>query len=45
MGNRAEIWGIKEVCERFEISDPLQVIDYLGMTGDADNIMALLRCW
>lgn len=42
MGNRAEIWGIKEVCERFEISDPLQVIDYLGMTGDAvDNIPGL----
>src|SRR5690606_16160995 len=39
MGNKAEIWGIKEVCEKFEISDPLQVIDYLGMRGDAvDNI-------
>ena len=39
MGNKAEVWGIKEVCEKFEISDPLQVIDYLGMCGDAvDNI-------
>lgn len=39
MGNKSEIWGIKEVCEKFEISDPLQVIDYLGMCGDAvDNI-------
>ena len=39
MGNKAEIWGIKEVCEKFEISNPLQVIDYLGMCGDAvDNI-------
>ena len=39
MGNRAEVWGIKEVCERFEVTDPLQVIDYLGMMGDAvDNI-------
>lgn len=39
MGNKAEVWGIKEVCEKFEITDPLQVIDYLGMCGDAvDNI-------
>lgn len=39
MGNKAEVWGIKEVCEKFEISNPLQVIDYLGMCGDAvDNI-------
>jgi DNA polymerase-1 len=39
MGNKAEVWGIKEVCEKFEITDPMQVIDYLGMCGDAvDNI-------
>ncbi len=39
MGNKAEIWGIEEVCKRFEIENPLQVIDYLGMCGDAvDNI-------
>lgn len=39
MGNKAEVWGIKEVCEKFEITNPLQVIDYLGMCGDAvDNI-------
>jgi len=39
MGNKAEVWGIEEVCKRFEITDPLQVIDYLGMCGDAvDNI-------
>jgi DNA polymerase-1 len=39
MGSKAEIWGIKEVCEKFEIEDPKQVIDYLGMRGDAvDNI-------
>lgn len=39
MGNRAEVWGIKEICERFEVTNPLQVIDYLGMMGDAvDNI-------
>ncbi|MBL4710311.1 MAG: DNA polymerase I, partial [Flavobacteriales bacterium] len=39
MGNKAEVWGVEEVCKRFEIEDPLQVIDYLGMCGDAvDNI-------
>ena len=39
MGNKAEVWGVDEVCEKFEIEDPLQVIDYLGMCGDAvDNI-------
>ena len=39
MGNKAEIWGVKEVCEKFEIEEPRQVIDYLGMRGDAvDNI-------
>jgi DNA polymerase-1 len=35
----AEIWGIKEVCERWEIARPEQVIDILGLRGDAsDNI-------
>ena len=39
MGNKAEIWGPYEVCERFGISDPIQVIDILGLWGDAsDNI-------
>lgn len=39
MGNKAEIWGIKEVCEKFEIERPEQVIDILGLWGDAvDNI-------
>jgi DNA polymerase-1 len=39
MGNKAETWGVKEVCEKFEIENPLQVIDYLGMCGDSiDNI-------
>jgi DNA polymerase-1 len=38
-GNPAEIWGVKEVCEKFEIDDPLKVIDILGLWGDAsDNI-------
>ena len=39
MGNGIEIWGIPEVLEKFEIENPTQVIDYLGMMGDAvDNI-------
>ena len=39
MGNGAEIWGIPEVLKRFEIKRVDQVIDYLGMMGDAsDNI-------
>lgn len=37
--NPAEIWGVKEVCEKFEVEDPKQVIDILGLWGDAaDNI-------
>ncbi|MCM1169631.1 MAG: DNA polymerase I [Bacteroides sp.] len=39
MGNDIEILGPKEVCEKFGISNPLQVIDMLGLWGDAaDNI-------
>jgi DNA polymerase-1 len=42
MGNEIEIWGIPEVLEKFEITNPLQVIDFLGMMGDAaDNIPGL----
>jgi len=42
MGNGIEIWGIPEVLERFEIDRPEQVIDFLGMMGDAvDNIPGL----
>jgi len=38
-GNAAEIWGVKEVCERFGIERPEQVKDILGIWGDAsDNI-------
>ncbi len=38
-GKPSEIWGVKEVCEKFEVKDPLQVIDILGLWGDAvDNI-------
>ena len=42
MGNGIEIWGIDKVKEKFEVEDPIQVIDYLGMMGDAvDNIPGL----
>jgi DNA polymerase-1 len=42
MGNGIEIWDVDKVKEKFEIEDPLQVIDYLGMMGDAaDNIPGL----
>ncbi|MEQ3661903.1 MAG: 5'-3' exonuclease H3TH domain-containing protein, partial [Flavobacterium sp.] len=42
MGNGIEIWGVPEVLEKFEITNPLQVIDFLGMMGDsADNIPGL----
>jgi DNA polymerase-1 len=42
MGNGIEIWGVPEVLARFEIEHPEQVIDYLGMMGDAvDNIPGL----
>jgi len=39
MGNKAEVWGVKEVCERYGIKRPEQLIDILGLWGDvADNI-------
>ena len=38
-GEPAQIWGPKEVCERYGIQDPKQLIDILGLWGDAaDNI-------
>ena len=38
-GKGVEIWGPKEVYEKFDVVDVKQVIDYLGMMGDAsDNI-------
>ncbi|MET3732770.1 DNA polymerase I [Moheibacter stercoris] len=41
-GKGIEIWGVEEVKEKFEIDDPMQVIDYLGMMGDSvDNIPGL----
>lgn len=42
MGNGIEIWGVDQVKEKFEIERPEQVIDFLGMMGDAiDNIPGL----
>ncbi|RZN79952.1 MAG: DNA polymerase I, partial [Winogradskyella sp.] len=41
-GGGYETWGIPEVQKKFEVTDPMQVIDYLGMMGDAsDNIPGL----
>jgi DNA polymerase-1 len=38
-GNPPEIMGVNEVCNKFEVEKPLQVIDILGLWGDAsDNI-------
>ena len=42
MGNGIEILGIPEVKEKFGVERPEQVIDFLGMMGDAsDNIPGL----
>ncbi len=39
MGNKAEILGVAEICEKFGVEKPEQVIDFLGLSGDtADNI-------
>ena len=41
-GGGYETWGIPEVQKKFEVESPMQVIDYLGMMGDAsDNIPGL----
>ena len=42
MGNGIEIWDVERVKEKFEVDHPEQVIDFLGMMGDAvDNIPGL----
>lgn len=39
MGNKAEIIGVKEVCEKYGLKNPEQFIDILGLWGDtSDNI-------
>jgi len=41
-GGGYETWGIPEVQKRFEVTEPMQVIDFLGMMGDSsDNIPGL----
>jgi DNA polymerase-1 len=41
-GGGYDIWGVEEVKQNFEVENPLQVIDFLGMMGDAsDNIPGL----
>ena len=41
-GGGYETWGIEEVNNKFETSDPIQVIDFLAMKGDSvDNIPGL----
>ncbi|WP_100614097.1 DNA polymerase I [Confluentibacter citreus] len=41
-GGGYETWGIEEVKKKFEVTHPLQVIDFLGMMGDSsDNIPGL----
>ncbi len=41
-GGGYETWGVPEVKAKFEIEDPSQVIDFLGMMGDSsDNIPGL----
>tara|TARA_R110002049_G_scaffold279949_3_gene459148 strand:- start:4509 stop:7373 length:2865 start_codon:yes stop_codon:yes gene_type:complete len=41
-GGGYETWGIPEVKKKFEVTDPMQVIDFLGMMGDSsDNIPGL----
>jgi DNA polymerase I len=39
MGNAVDVWGVKEVCEKWDIENVSQVIDMLGLQGDtSDNI-------
>ncbi|WP_300670439.1 DNA polymerase I [Soonwooa sp.] len=41
-GGDIEILGVEEVKAKYEVDDPKQIIDYLGMMGDAvDNIPGL----
>src|SRR5690606_16216282 len=36
-GGGYETWGVEEVKQKFEVDDPIQVIDFLGMMGDASD--------
>lgn len=38
-GQKAEILGVKEICEKYSIAEPEELIDILGLWGDSsDNI-------
>ena len=38
-GNKHQIWNVETVCEKFDINNVSQVVDFLGMVGDSvDNI-------
>lgn len=38
-GNPAQVWGVEEVRDKFDVEDPLKIIDLLGLMGDkVDNI-------
>jgi len=38
-GQKAEVVGVKEICEKYDIEHPEELIDILGLWGDAsDNI-------
>jgi len=39
MGNKPEVLGVGDICEKYKIQQPEQLIDILGLWGDAsDNI-------
>ncbi len=39
MGNKPEVLGVKEICDKYGLSRPEQFIDILGLWGDtSDNI-------
>ncbi|MDQ1771770.1 DNA polymerase I [Labilibaculum sp. A4] len=38
-GKEVEVWGVPEIKEKFGVEHPDQIVDYLGLMGDAaDNI-------
>ncbi len=39
MGNKAQVLGVEEICKKYDLERPEQVIDILGLWGDSsDNI-------
>lgn len=38
-GSDVELYGVKELCDKYKVSSPLQIIDYLTLCGDSsDNV-------